>query len=79
MTAAFVDVQNNPENAAKYENNPKVKKVMEKLSATLGAAGMGGAKMGGAGPKPSAKPQPPPPQANPPPPKSAMGAEMDLD
>ena len=82
MTAAFIDVQKNPENAAKYENNPKVKKVMEKLSATLGAAGMGGAEMGGAGPAPPAdKPQQPPPQPSPkqPPPKPAMGADMDLD
>lgn len=79
MTAAFVDVQKNPENAAKYENNPKVKKVMEKLSATLGAAGMGGAKMGGADPAPSAKPPPQPTSSKQPPPKPAMGAEMDLD
>ena len=49
VTAAFLDVQKNPENAKKYENNPKVKKVMETLSATLGATGMGGAGMGGAG------------------------------
>ncbi len=33
---AFQDVQSNPANMAKYENNPKIQKVMEKLSAKLG-------------------------------------------
>ena len=36
---AFQDVQNNPANISKYESNPKIKKVMEKLSSKLSAAG----------------------------------------
>ena len=78
--AAFTDVQTNPANAAKYEGNEKVKRVMEKLSATLGAAGMGGAKMGGAGPGKPTTPQSPTPNttaAAPPPPPNP--ADMDLD
>ena len=76
MTAAFIDVQRNPENMKKYENNPKVIKVMEKLSASLGGG------MGEAGETPSA-PRPPPTatsstSAKPTPP-SAATADMDLD
>ena len=41
VMAAFVDVQSNPANAAKYKDNTKVQKVMEKLSATLASSGMG--------------------------------------
>ena len=41
VQAAFQDVQKNPDNAAKYQNNPKVKRVMDKLAATMGGAGMG--------------------------------------
>ena len=37
VSAAFQDVQKNPDNISKYENNPKVKKVMEKLAAKLGS------------------------------------------
>ena len=33
---AFQDIQKNPQNISKYENNPKIKKVMEKLSAKIG-------------------------------------------
>ena len=94
MTAAFMDVQKNPENVSKYESNPKVKKVMEKLSATLGMGGMGGAPsgMGGAGQGSSAHPPPaastsssahPPPAASTSssakPSPSGAAADMDLD
>ncbi len=34
--AAFQDIQSNPANIAKYKDNPKVKKVMEKLSNKFG-------------------------------------------
>ena len=37
MAAAFQDIQKNPANVSKYENNPKVKKVMEKLAAKIGS------------------------------------------
>ena len=82
MTAAFMDVQKNPENVKKYEGNPKVKKVMEKLSATLGMGGMGGAPsgMGGAGQRSSAHPPPAAStssSAKPSP--SGAAADMDLD
>ena len=77
--AAFVDVQKDPANAAKYEGNAKVTKVMEKLSATLGAAGMGGAKMGGAGPGKPTTPQSPPPTTSTAPPPPPNPTEMDLD
>ena len=33
---AFTDIQSNPANIAKYKSNPKVQKVMEKLSAKFG-------------------------------------------
>ena len=52
--AAFADIQQNPANISKHQNNPKVMKVMEKLAAKFdsmprgGGAGGGGA--GGAGP-----------------------------
>ena len=39
VTAAFQDIQKNPANISKYENNPKVKKVMEKLASNLGKWG----------------------------------------
>ena len=35
--AAFQDVSKNPANMSKYESNPKVKKVIEKLQAKFGA------------------------------------------
>jgi suppressor of tumorigenicity protein 13 len=37
--AAFQDIQANPANISKYKDNPKVKKVMEKLSAKFGTGG----------------------------------------
>lgn len=36
---AFKDVSQNPQNMHKYENNPKVKRVIEKLQKKFGAAG----------------------------------------
>lgn len=36
---AFKDVSQNPQNMHKYENNPKVKSVIEKLQKKFGAAG----------------------------------------
>ena len=38
--AAFQDVSKNPANISKYENNPKVKKVIEKLQKNFGAGGI---------------------------------------
>lgn len=35
--AAFNDVSKNPANIAKYQNNPKVMAIIEKLSAKFGA------------------------------------------
>ena len=37
VAAAFQDIQKNPANVTKYENNPKVKQTMEKLAAKLGS------------------------------------------
>lgn len=39
VQAAFKDVQANPANISRYENNPKVKRVLEKLSAKFQASG----------------------------------------
>lgn len=36
---AFQDVSQNPQNMHKYEDNPKVKKVIEKLQKKFGAGG----------------------------------------
>ena len=36
--AAFQDVSKNPENIKNYENNPKVKSVIEKLQSKFGGA-----------------------------------------
>lgn len=55
--AAFQDVSQNPANIKNYENNPKIKRVIEKLSNKFGKGGNGGGpSAGGASP-----PQPPPP------------------
>ena len=37
MAAAFQDIQKNPANISKYENNPKIKKVMENLATKIGS------------------------------------------
>ena len=39
--AAFQDVQSNPANISKYENNPKVQSVLEKLTAKFKGSGGG--------------------------------------
>lgn len=39
VMAAFQDVSQNPANMSKYQNNPKVKKVIEKLQSKFGGAG----------------------------------------
>lgn len=39
VQAAFKDVQANPANISRYENNPKVKRVLEKLSAKFQGSG----------------------------------------
>ena len=79
--AAFTDVQSNPANASKYESNPKVKKVMEKLTSVLGGAAMGGrgaaGGMGAKGPSPPAAGFTAPPNTKPP--EDPMGSGMDLD
>lgn len=54
-----MDIQKNPANITKYQSNPKVQKVMEKISSKVGGAGMGGA--GGMGGFPPGGPPPPPP------------------
>lgn len=41
VMAAFQDVSKNPDNIKKYESNPKVKNVIEKLQQKLGGAGGG--------------------------------------
>lgn len=37
VMAAIKEIQMNPANIAKYQNNPKIKKVLEKFSAKFGA------------------------------------------
>ena len=37
--AAFKDIQSNPANIKKYQDNPKVRKVMDKLTAKFSGAG----------------------------------------
>lgn len=39
MAAAFQDVSANPANFAKYQNNPKIAAVIEKLQSKLGKGG----------------------------------------
>jgi len=41
VTAAFQDISANPANIIKYQNNPKVKKLIEKLSTKFSSGGMG--------------------------------------
>lgn len=41
VMAAFSDIQANPANMVKYQNNPKVKKVMEKMAEKFGQGGAG--------------------------------------
>ena len=39
VMVAFQDVQKNPANISKYQNNPKVQKVINKLSSKFGGPG----------------------------------------
>lgn len=75
--AAFQDVSQNPQNISKYQNNPKVKKVIDKLSAKFGGTGAGaGAGAGpGAGASGGTNPPPQPPPASS---ASAGGAAFDV-
>uniref|UniRef100_T1JK65 STI1 domain-containing protein n=1 Tax=Strigamia maritima TaxID=126957 RepID=T1JK65_STRMM len=41
VAAAFQDISSNPANFAKYQNNPKVATVMNKMAEKMGGAGMG--------------------------------------
>ena len=41
MTQAFRDIQSNPMNIAKHQNNPKVMAAVQKLQEKLSASGMG--------------------------------------
>lgn len=43
MSAAFQDVASNPANISKYQNNPRVQAIINKLAAKFGtgAGGMG--------------------------------------
>lgn len=42
VAAAFQDVSSNPANFVKYQNNPKIAAVIEKLQSKLGKGGAGG-------------------------------------
>ena len=67
MARAFQDISSNPANIAKYQNNPKVQALINKIAGKMGGspgAGMFGgdadasAGAGGAAPPPSAPSQP---------------------
>ena len=68
MAQAFQDVSKNPANIAKYQNNPKVQKVINKLAgkfgeqSPFGAAANAGGSTDSAG-SPSASSAKPPPSA----------------
>ena len=49
VMAAFQDVSQNPANLSKYEDNPKVKKILDKLAKKFGPAGSGPPPGSGAG------------------------------
>ena len=46
MSAAFQDISSNPANMAKYQDNPKVQKLIKKLGSKFGG-GMAGGMPGG--------------------------------
>ncbi len=48
MSEAFKDISTNPANIAKYQDNPKVKALIEKLAGKFGS-GAGGSPFGDAG------------------------------
>lgn len=47
VSAAFMDVSQNPANISKYQDNPKIQRIIEKMSSKFGGAagGAGGAGM----------------------------------
>jgi suppressor of tumorigenicity protein 13 len=59
VISALMDIQTNPANMAKYQNNPKVQRAIEKLAAKMGAQAGGppppsaGRSPFGGGPPPS--------------------------
>ena len=53
VTQAFMDISQNPANVAKYQNNPKIQRLMAKMTKKMGGGGAAGAGMGGDGPSPS--------------------------
>lgn len=57
---AFADISSNRSNILKYQDNPKIKKVMEKLQSSFGPGPAGG-------PPPDTDPSQDPPQDDPPP------------
>lgn len=73
--AAFQDVSQNPQNISKYQNNPKVKKVIDKLSSKFGGTGAGAGAGPGAGASGGTNPPPQPPPASS---ASAGGAAFDV-
>ena len=48
VSAALQDISSNPANIAKYQDNPKIKSIIEKMTAKFGGA-KGGPFGGGAG------------------------------
>ena len=51
MAAAFKDIMSNPGNIMKYQGNPKVMALLQKMAGKMGGGGMGGGMpgMGGMG------------------------------
>ncbi|CAF1059079.1 unnamed protein product, partial [Didymodactylos carnosus] len=47
VQTAFAEISSNPAKIADYQNNPKVRKIMEKIAGKFGGGGAGG--MGGMG------------------------------
>merc|ERR1719228_2304363 len=71
VAAAFKDISSNPANIMKYQNNPKVMALVNKMASKMG--GMGGMRGGagaGAGSAAGAGPTPPPPSGASKPPTS---------
>lgn len=46
MSQAFMDVSQNPANISKYQNNPKVQKIIQKMSEKFGMFGGDGSGQG---------------------------------
>ncbi|CAF0802526.1 unnamed protein product [Didymodactylos carnosus] len=49
VQTAFAEISSNPAKIAEYQNNPKVRKIMEKIAGKFGGAGGGGGMPGGMG------------------------------